>query len=51
MRLPRVSLKADWLDKKLQGAEEVVTMTIIRHLAGGLQISLHEVLRWLDWGW
>jgi sulfur carrier protein ThiS len=30
-----LSLKADQLDKQLQGGEQVVTMAIIRHLAGG----------------
>jgi hypothetical protein len=30
-----LSLKADQLDKLLQGGEHVVTMAIIRHLAGG----------------
>jgi hypothetical protein len=30
-----LSLKADQLDKQLQGGEEIVTMAIIRHLAGG----------------
>jgi hypothetical protein len=30
-----LSLKADQLDKPLQGGEQIVTMAIIRHLAGG----------------
>ena len=30
-----VSVKADQLDKQLQGGEQVVTMAILRHLAGG----------------
>jgi sulfur carrier protein ThiS len=30
-----LSLRADQLDKRLQGGEQVVTMAIIRHLAGG----------------
>jgi hypothetical protein len=30
-----ISLKADQLNQKLQGGEEVVTMAILRHLHGG----------------
>lgn len=30
-----LSVKADQLDKQLHGGEEVVTLAIIRHLAGG----------------
>ena len=30
-----LSLRADQLDRQLQGGEQVVTMAIIRHLAGG----------------
>ena len=30
-----LSLKADQLNKRLQGGEEVVTMAILRHLHGG----------------
>ncbi len=30
-----LSLKADQLNKQLQGGEEVVTMAILRHLHGG----------------
>lgn len=30
-----LSLKSDQLDKQLEGGEQVVTMAIIRHLAGG----------------
>lgn len=30
-----MSLGADQLDKQLQGGEDVVTMAIVRHLAGG----------------
>jgi sulfur carrier protein ThiS len=30
-----LSLRTDELDKQLQGGEQVVTMAIIRHLAGG----------------
>jgi sulfur carrier protein ThiS len=30
-----LSLKADQLDKQLQGGEQVVTIAILRHLAGG----------------
>ncbi|NDQ56118.1 MAG: MoaD/ThiS family protein [Acidipila sp.] len=30
-----LSLKADQLDRQLHGDEQVVTMAIIRHLAGG----------------
>ena len=30
-----LSLKADHLDRRLQGGEEVVTMAILRHLHGG----------------
>ncbi len=30
-----LSLKSNQLDKQLQGGEQVVTMAILRHLAGG----------------
>jgi len=30
-----LSLRADQLDRQLQGGEQIVTMAIIRHLAGG----------------
>jgi len=30
-----LSLKADQLNKRLQGGEEIVTMAILRHLHGG----------------
>ena len=30
-----VSLRAEQLDKRLEGGEDVVTMGIVRHLAGG----------------
>jgi len=30
-----LSLKADQLNQRLQGGEEVVTMAILRHLHGG----------------